>query len=99
MSEFRQFMTEDARLVILKTLHGEVSNTLNEVLLLRALETFGHYQTREFVRTQIRALAGLGAVTVTEAGTVLIARITRFGIDHVERRAVIDGVRRPSPES
>ena len=45
----------------------------------------------------MRTLAELGAVTLREAGTVLIATITRAGIDHVERRGIIEGVLRPSP--
>ena len=36
---------------------------------------------------------------LTEAGTVLIAELTRAGLDHVERRAFLEGVERPSPEA
>jgi hypothetical protein len=99
MTDFVEHLAADARLVILRTLHAETSNTLNEALLHRALETFGHNRSRDFVRTQIRALKDLGAVRVTEAGgTVMIATLTRAGMDHVERRSVIEGVARPSPE-
>ena len=96
MGDFNQFMTEDARLVILKALAGESNNTLNETILSRVLETFGHNRSREWVRTQINKLAELGAVKVTEAGTVTIATLTQAGLDHVQRRAFIDGVGRPS---
>jgi hypothetical protein len=94
---FQEFLAEDARLIILRTLAGQTSQTLNEVLLQRSLETFGHFRPREFVRTQIRWLADQGAVTFTEAGTVFIATLTRTGLDHVERRTILDGVARPSP--
>lgn len=96
---FSEFLTEDARLVILRTLHVETSGTMNEVLLQKALETYGHNRSRDFVKTQMRALAELGAVSLREAGTVLVATITRAGIDHVERRTMISGVARPSPGS
>ena len=96
MSDFNSFLTEDARLVILKALAGESNNTLNETILTRVLETFGHNRSREWVRTQIAKLAELGAVKVTEAGSVLIASLTQAGLDHVQRRAFIDGVGRPS---
>lgn len=97
MSGYPEHAAADARLVILRTLHGETSGTLNEVLLQKALETFGHNRTRDYVRTQLRALAELGAVSLREAGTVMIATIARAGADHVERRAVIEGVLKPSP--
>jgi len=51
------------------------------------------------VRTQLAKLEELGAVTLTEAGSVKIAEITRAGIDHVERRATIEGIARPSPKA
>lgn len=96
---FEQHLSEDARLVILRGLVDETDGRLNEIALTRLLDTFGHRRSREWVRTQIGKLKELGAVTVDEAGTVLIASITRAGIDHVERRSVIAGVARPSPEA
>jgi hypothetical protein len=97
MNAYAEHAAADARLIILRTLHSETSGTLNEVLLQQALETYGHRKSRDYVRTQLRALAELGAVTLREAGTVMVAAITRIGVDHVERRAVIEGVLRPSP--
>ncbi|MDF1778751.1 MAG: hypothetical protein P1V13_22235 [Rhizobiaceae bacterium] len=96
---FEQHLAEDARLVILRGLNGEADGRLNEIGLTRLLDTFGHRRSREWVCTQINKLAELGAVTVTTAGTVTIATITRSGIDHVERRSIIVGVARPSPEA
>lgn len=96
---FEEHLAEDARLVILRGLADETDGRLNEIALTRLLDTFGHRRSREWVRTQISKLRELGAVSVDEAGTVLIATITRAGTDHVERRSVIDGVARPSPES
>ncbi|TCT39611.1 VpaChn25_0724 family phage protein [Martelella mediterranea] len=94
---FEEISTRDARLIMLKGLAGEVDGALNETLLTAVLRTFGHNRSRDYVRTQIRKLEELGAVTVTEAGSVLIASITRAGLDHVERRSIIEGVDRPSP--
>jgi hypothetical protein len=94
---FAEHLAADARLIILRALAEDTSGRHNEVLLQRALETYGLTRNREFVRTQMRALADLGAVTVHEAGTVLIATISRLGLDHVEQRARIEGVARPSP--
>ncbi|WP_337267072.1 VpaChn25_0724 family phage protein [Oryzifoliimicrobium ureilyticus] len=96
MSNFDEFLTQDARLVILKALSQETNNTLNESILTRVLETFGHTRSRQWVRTQIIKLAELGAVRTVEAGTVMIATLTQDGLDHVQRRSVIDGIARPS---
>jgi hypothetical protein len=94
---YDQFMTEDARLVILKELARQPDGRLNEALLEKVLDVFGHRRSREWIRTQLNKLAELGAVVVLQAGTVLVASITRAGLDHVERRSVIEGVARPSP--
>ncbi len=95
---FEEHAARDARLVILRGLKDQVDGRLNETLLTMLLESFGHNRSREWVRTQLLKLKELGAVSIVEAGTVQIASITRAGVDHVERRSVIDGVARPSPE-
>ncbi|MER8964478.1 hypothetical protein NKI25_01940 [Mesorhizobium sp. M0808] len=99
MTDFDAYLTYDARLIILRELNRQTDGRLNEVLLTKTLDTFGHNRSREWVRTQLRKLAELGAVKVTEAGSVMVAAITRSGIDHVERRSIIEGVARPSPEA
>ncbi|MER8765839.1 MULTISPECIES: hypothetical protein [unclassified Mesorhizobium] len=99
MTDFDAYLTYDARLIVLRELNRQTDGRLNEVLLTKTLDTFGHNRSREWVRTQLRKLAELGAVKVTEVGSVMVAAITRSGIDHVERRAIIEGVARPSPEA
>jgi repressor of nif and glnA expression len=96
MSDFDQFLTEDARLVILKALSQESNATLNEAILTKILDRFGHNRSREWVRTQLLKLRELGAVRVMEAGTVLIATLTQAGLDHVDRRSPIAGIAIPS---
>lgn len=97
MESYEAHLTEDARLTILKELASQTDGRLNETILLSVLDTFGHRRSRDWLRTQLRALAELGAVTISEAGTVMVASITRLGGDHVERRQIIEGVARPSP--
>ena len=91
--------TEDARLVILKELAAQVDGRLNEVTLQRVLDTFALRRSREWVRTQLRKLAELEAVRISEAGTVMIAQLRTLGRNHVERREVIEGVTRPSDDN
>lgn len=99
MSTFEEFSARDARLIILRGLHEQTDGRMNEKLVTALLETFGHHRSRDYVRTQLLKMKELGAVTIVEAGTVLIATITRAGIDHVERRSIISGIDRPSPEA
>lgn len=90
---------EDARLVILKELAVQVDGRLNEVSIERLLDAFAIRRSRDWIRTQLRKLAELEAVRVSEAGTVMIAQIRTLGRNHVERREVIEGVTRPSDDA
>lgn len=101
MSTFDEYLTEDARLVILRELAKQIDGRLNEVLIAKTLDAFGYNRSREWIRTQLRKLAELGAVRLAsidrpEADPLLVATVTRSGLDHVERRSVIDGIARPS---
>ena len=97
-SNFEEHSRKDARLIILRALAEQHDGVMNETLLTMTLETFGHRRSRDWVRTQIRALEELGAVRVIEAASnFLIAELTRVGQDHVDRRAFVEGVARPSP--
>lgn len=91
-------LAADARLCMLKELAQQTDGRLNEVTLMRVLDAFGIRRSRDWVRTQLRALGELGAVKLTEHGTVMIASLTKLGRDHVERRQIIEGVSRPSDE-
>jgi DNA-binding GntR family transcriptional regulator len=92
-------MALDARLVILKELARQPDGRLNEALIEKVLDVFGHRRSREWIRTQLNKLGDIGAISVIPAGTVVVASLTRAGLDHVERRAFLDGVARPSLES
>jgi len=96
MTDFNEHLARDARLVILRELAKQTDNRLNESLLHMVLETFGHRRSREWVRQQLRFLAEMNAISVSEAGTVLVAELRRAGLEHVERRSILEGVNRPS---
>lgn len=96
---FEDHLRADARLIILRELSAQTDNRLNESMLGRVLDAFGYRKSREWVRTQLRAMQDVGAITLSEAGSVLVAAITRSGLDHVERRSVIEGIAKPSPEA
>lgn len=98
MSDYQKILAEDARLTILKELAQENSYSLNETILRDLLETFGINRDRDWVREQLKVMAGLDAITTRLAGSVMIAVITRAGLDHIKNRITIDSIARPSPE-
>jgi hypothetical protein len=93
----RDIIREDARLVMLRALHDETNYTLNSSLLQQHLEAWGIARPREWVHEELRYLERLGAVTCVSGGSVIVARLQAKGVEHVERRLVIEGVKRPSP--
>ncbi len=86
----------DARLCMLKELADQVDGRLHDKALMYTLDAFAMRRDIDWVRTQLLALKDLGAVKVSEMGSVMIATLTSLGRKHVERRAVIVGVARPS---
>ena len=96
MRELSEVIAADARLVILQELARQFDARLNEMGLAHVLDAMGIRRSREWVRSQLNALAGLDAVRLEEIGSVMVATLPRTGRDHVERRAVIDGVSRPA---
>ncbi len=96
---FETYSQEDARLCMLKELNRQTDGRLNEAMLTHVIAAYGHNRSREWVRTQFRKMAELGAIELHEVGAIMIAEITRAGMDHVERRSVIEGIKRPSPRA
>jgi hypothetical protein len=93
-----EIMEREARLVVLRMLAEQTDRRLNSSLLRDELaERWAINRTRDWLHVQLRFLSDVGAAHLTEAGSVLIAEITQRGLDHVERRIVLDGVKRPSP--
>lgn len=93
-------MREHARLIALRFLSEEPSGRANSATIQDEMaERWGITRSRDWVHAELRWLADVGAITVTEAGSVLVVALTARGIDHVERRIVIDGVKRPSLRS
>lgn len=89
------FLLGNARLVLLSTLI-KTQGQASETMLQAALDSAGHRRSRDWLRTQMRWLDSIGAVKLAEAGSLLVCEITRAGVDHVERRAFLEGVERPS---
>lgn len=91
-----KIIREDARLVILRVLSEQTDRRLNSSLIQTTLENYGITRTRDWVHDEMRRLEEMAAITVVEVGSVRVACLTQKGADHVERRLVIEGVKRPS---
>lgn len=95
-SDFARRVNEEARLIILRALALMPSGILTDSVLNDELERFGHRRSREWLHTQIGVLADLGAVETREEGTAMVVTLLPAGLDHVERRVFLSGVRQPS---
>lgn len=86
----------DARFFILRELTEQIDGQLNHISLGRMLDSQGIRRAPEWVITQLNKLAELGAIEITRAGDIVIARITSAGRHHVASRSVIEGVSKPT---
>ncbi|WP_430913140.1 VpaChn25_0724 family phage protein [Methylobacterium sp. sgz302541] len=86
---------EDARLCLLTMLYQQNDGHLNDLLCAQFLEAYGHFRSRDWVRTQLRKMEDVGAIRLNEMDTVLIAQITAAGVDHILRKGRVEGIKQP----
>ncbi|MBA4222214.1 hypothetical protein [Bosea vestrisii] len=97
---FDTLVRQEARLIILRALEEQPDGRLNSELLRVTLDSFGISKSRDWVHDELNWLVSMAAITVVTAGTVRVAQLTAKGSDHVHRRLVIEGIKRPSrPEA
>ncbi|MEQ8747338.1 hypothetical protein [Pyruvatibacter sp.] len=98
---YAEYMMEDRRLVVLRALYQEADRRLNEAVLQRVLEGFGHRVARHAVREVLDWLVEVRAIRVETfgSGQVYIAELLERGEDHVAGRTLINGIARPSASS
>lgn len=94
--QYQEIVRQDARLIILKALEKQIDDRLNSASLQRELLALGIDKERAWVHTELRWLADMGAVVLTEAETVLVATLTERGARHLRRAEAIEGIARPS---
>ena len=93
---FDQFMRDDARLRVLQALRSQGDNRLGDAMLQHHLDACGHQRSRDWIRTQLRAMAELGAVTIgTDTAALMVVELTQAGLDHTTKRGTIEGIKRP----
>jgi len=94
---FKNLLTEDRRLVALRFLAEDPCYHLNTAVLYTALDAYGHSVSRDQVETDCAWLAEQGLVTLEAVGPVRVVTLTARGLDAAQGRAVVPGVKRPSP--
>ncbi|MGO1161721.1 VpaChn25_0724 family phage protein [Brucella pseudogrignonensis] len=94
--DYVRLRRESARLVILKALAEQMNGSLDSSMLEQILPVFAIRETRTWIHEQMEYLAEREAVTLTRAGTVMIATLAKRGRRHLERDIAIEGVKRPS---
>lgn len=89
-------LAADARMYLLRELRRQTDERMSDIMLHRVLDVYGLRRDRDWVRTQLRKLEALGAIDISPVGETLFAKLTQVGRDHVDQRAVLEGVSRPS---
>ncbi len=96
MNDFVKMLAEDRRLAILRLLK-ESQGSANESVLHIALEALGHRnQPRSQIREDMRALEGFGLLVIEFYGDVMVAHVTKRGMDVAEGRVFVEGVKAPA---
>lgn len=97
MSPIAEEMVRNQRLIILRALAGTNDGRLNETMLGRELDHFGHRLAQDVIRSLLRSLEERAAIlTEMAGGVIMIAEITQRGEDHLDRRGTpLEGVAVP----
>lgn len=89
---------EDQRLLILKSLLDSHHYSQNEEVLLVLLEQYGHFPSHELLRLNLCFLEEKGLLVLSMLDELLVAKLTRQGVDVAQGRTIVEGVKRPRPE-
>lgn len=95
--EYRQLITENQRLAVLKFLKDDSDYTLNTSILQDGLTAIGLDISRDKLETEVNWLAEQGLVEIEHYRMVTVVRLTGRGLDVAEGHAVVPGVKRPRP--
>lgn len=94
----KKILTEDQRLVILRSL-AEAGYDANESILDDCLALYGHHISRDLVRNHLNWLEEQGLVQIERLQDgFMVAKITQRGLDVANGETIVDGVKRPRPK-
>lgn len=97
MNEFEKLRLQDRRLRLLQLLENEHRYSAHESRLQEGLDIFSHAVSADQVRTDVAWLEEQGLVKSRDVGGMVIAELTRRGLDVGRGRTIVPGVKRPEP--
>ena len=93
----QQVIAEETRLVILKELDLQANKSITSEAMRRILlKDWVIDQPREWVEEEFRYLVSMKAIDTIQARSVLIAKLTERGEQHLKGLINIPGIQRPS---
>ena len=99
--EFARIVSDNRSVAILRALHRQPSYGSNEYVMGTWLEQLALGGTRDAIRAELQRLEPLLVIRCErrgEDGEVMVFTLTERGIDHLEGRAVADGIPRIGPD-
>jgi Fe2+ or Zn2+ uptake regulation protein len=93
---YKDVLTEDRRLVILRTLAQAPGYSANDSILHAVLEGFGHSVSRDTVCIDLAWLAEQNLIQTSEVASVVIAKVLRRGTEAATGVITVPGVKKPS---
>ena len=99
MSNYRELVMEDLRLVVLLLLKESQNYELNSSVLQLAAQEYGHAVSSDTLHSELHWLAEQGLVGVRQMASIYVATLTARGLDVARGVSKVPGVKRPGPES
>lgn len=99
--EFARIVSDNRSVAILRALHRLPGYGTNERVMGAWLEELALGDTREAIRAELQRLETLLVIRCErrgEGGEVMVFTLTERGIDHLEGRAVAEGIPRIGPD-
>ncbi|CAA0097681.1 Uncharacterised protein [BD1-7 clade bacterium] len=93
---YQDIVTEDQRLVILRTLE-ETNHSANDSIMQKVLNQYGHNITRDQIKSHFAWLQEQGLIRIEEIASTHVAHLTRRGHDIANGRGKAPGVATPTP--
>ena len=96
MSNFNNHLAEDRRLRILELLR-DANGSVNEDVIRISLQNLGHTKlSRRAVRDDLRFLISHGLIVDEWFEDLMVATLTRRGIETADGAVIVDGVKKSS---
>lgn len=95
----KEIFEPNQRIIMLQGMENDNDYSLSNEMLQRLLHAYGHGVGVQQVNDQIQWLRERSMVTTEEIGNgIIVAKLTRLGLDVARGHQRADGVDRPIPE-